>query len=235
MVDKKVKRLYRILDFSHVVQIFEKKELYFSRPAAWDDPYETLFKHSEDHAIFAQCWSQKSISDAMWRIYSKNGMGVRISTTEEKLRGAMDEAVMDNDFNFQLRKVMYIPKKDVDLRAAQIADNTRKIFVMSDVVDMLYIKRRAFSHEGEWRATLFCPSEKRDNEKKGVTIKIDPYSLIDNILLDPMAPVELVQAFQFYFEKKLKFKGKVGRSTLYKTPVRYSVSDDVMRVNDLLM
>lgn len=30
-------RLYRIMDFSRVVQLFEREELYFSYPTAWDD------------------------------------------------------------------------------------------------------------------------------------------------------------------------------------------------------
>lgn len=32
--------IYRIMDFSRAVQIFENKELYFINPAAWEDPYE---------------------------------------------------------------------------------------------------------------------------------------------------------------------------------------------------
>ena len=48
-----------------------------------------------------------------------------------------------------------------------------------------------------------------------LSIDIDPNDLIDNNLLGPRTPKELVEAFEFYFKEKLKFKGKVTRSVLY--------------------
>ena len=80
--------LYRIMDFHRVVQMFEGEKFHFSHPSTWDDPYEKFIKHHLSHALFAQCWSRAYSSDAMWRIYSPHGLGVRISTTEEKLRGS---------------------------------------------------------------------------------------------------------------------------------------------------
>lgn len=73
------KYLYRIMRFDHAVQVL-KGALYFSHPSQWEDPYETHVKHSYDHAIFAQCWTTASMSDAMWRIYSPNFLGVRLRT-----------------------------------------------------------------------------------------------------------------------------------------------------------
>lgn len=232
-VKQKAQPLYRILDFSHVVQIFEKGELYFANPSSWDDPYETLFKHSKDHALFAQCWSHTGTSDAMWRIYSKNGMGVRISTTEEKLKVVMRAATKANGYKYRLKEVSYCSQKDLELRAAKVASNLSKVFAISEVVDMLYLKRLAFNHEGEWRATLFCPSEPRLSRKKGLVIKVDPHYLIDRILLDPRAPAELVEAFKFYFKSKLGFSGVITRCALYKIPTTYEVRDDTLDVDDL--
>ena len=86
-------RLYRIMDFSRVVQMFEREDLYFSHPTAWADPFEKRVEHESSHALFAQYWCQIGISDAMWRIYSQNGMGVRISTTTNKLSRAVRAAI----------------------------------------------------------------------------------------------------------------------------------------------
>ena len=44
-------KLYRIMDFSKVVQIFETQSLYFANPSCWKDPYEQRIKHSSDHAL----------------------------------------------------------------------------------------------------------------------------------------------------------------------------------------
>lgn len=86
------RKLYRIMGFTKVVRIFESKILYFANPRIWDDHYEQILKPPMDHAVFAQCWGRVSISDAMWRIHSENGMGVRIFTILAKLRGTISNS-----------------------------------------------------------------------------------------------------------------------------------------------
>lgn len=232
-VSKRVTHLYRIMDFSRVVQIFEKKELYFANPSTWDDPYEQLIKHSRDHALFGQCWSRSSTSDALWRIYSQNGMGVRISTTEEKLRAVIRAGIKENAYRYKLDSVEYVSLKDLNAKAKEIAANQKDILVVGEAVKMLYVKRSAFSHENEVRATIYCPSEAKTEGRKGISISVDPHSFINRILLDPRASDELVDAFKFYFKTKVGFKGEVTRSVLYRKPKGYEVPDDVMSIEDL--
>lgn len=211
-------KLYRIMDFTKVVQIFESQKLYFANPSVWDDPYEQMLKHPMDHAIFAQCWGRLSTSDAMWRIYSKNGMGVRISTTPNKLRETIKASTDRLGLKYRLRPVEYKNKVTLNREAKNIELDLRESYTVARAVDMLYMKRDSFRHETEWRAALYSVSENRTMPKVGLTIPVDPHFLIDNILLDPRAPEELVNAFKFYFERKLKFKGDVVRSALYKVP-----------------
>lgn len=225
--------LYRTLDFSRVVQIFEKKELYFVNPSVWDDPYEERIKHSKNHALFAQCWCQLGISDAMWRIYSQNGMGVRISTTKEKLESALKALAKEKKYKYRVRKVVYKSQKAFEIEAAKIAGELNEGFDIGRAADMLYLKRDAFRHESEWRATLYFPNEKDIGGTKAVKIPIDPHSFIDRILLDPRAPDELVEAFKFYFKNKIKFKGEVVRSQLYKAPRQLSVEYEEISIDDL--
>lgn len=229
----KIQRLYRIMDFSRVVQIFEKEEIYFAKPSTWDDPYEQRIRHAEDHAIFAQCWGQTPISDAMWRIYSQHGTGVRISTSVDKLTDIMRSACKVHGYRRRLDRVEYRTQKEIDGLTSKIADEMRENFNISRVTDALYMKRDAFSHETEWRATLFTPEASREVEKKGIAIKLDPHYFIDRILLDPRAPEELINAFEFYFKNKLGFKGRVGRSALYKVPDLYVVEENYIGVDDL--
>jgi hypothetical protein len=56
-------------------------------------------------------------------------------------------------------------------------------------------------------------------------VPVDPDKLIDRILLDPRAPGELVEALAFYFKEKIKFKKRVGRSILYKSPTPLVVGE----------
>lgn len=232
-VEESSKRLYRIMDFSRVVQIFEKKELYFAKPSTWEDPYEQRIKHSKDHAIFAQCWSELGISDAMWRIYSQNGMGVRISTTADKIVAVMKAACKEKGYKYRVRSVEYKSQVAINIEAKAIANELRQAFNISRATDMLYLKRDAFRHENEWRATFLALSEDRVSDKKGLAVKIDPHEFIDRILLDPRAPEELVSAFKYYFKSKLKFKGEVARSVLYKSPPPFEIEDDVINIEDL--
>ncbi|MBJ2280852.1 DUF2971 domain-containing protein [Pseudomonas sp. MF6767] len=233
VVGKKTTQLYRIMDFARVVQLFEKKELYFANPSTWDDPYEQLIKHSKDHAVFGQCWSSTHTSDALWRIYSKDGMGVRISTSIEKFREIIRVGIQGKGYKYRLRQVEYVSQIRLNNKAKYVAASLRTVFNIGGAVDMLYVKREAFEHEDEWRATLYCPSEIKADGKKGITIPVDPHRFIKSILLDPRASDELVDAFTFYFKSKLGFKGKVARSVLYKKPKGYEIEDDVLSIEDL--
>lgn len=219
------RRLYRILDFTKVVQIFEKKELYFANPSSWEDPYERHIKHSKNHAIFAQCWSRIPISDAMWRIYSQNGMGVRISTTNVKLAAVLKAAAQKKEYRYRVARVKYKSQADLVVETKKIAADLNESFDISRAIDALYMKREAFDHEREWRATLFSKSENAAKDQKGFTVPVDPHQFIDRILLDPRAPDELVRAFKFFFETHLQYKRSVKRSVLYQSPETIEIDE----------
>lgn len=218
-------RLYRILDFTKVVQIFEKKELYFANPEVWDDPYEKFIRHSKNNSIFAQCWSNTPISDAMWRIYSQNGMGVRISTTKAKLESVLKGSAKRSKYRYRVAEVEYLSRDDFAAETKKLAEDLNESFNISRAVDALYMKREAFDHEDEWRATLYSISEDIDQNKKGFTVPVDPHDFIDRILLDPRAPDELVQAFKFFIQQRLKYKGSVQRSALYRSPEQIKIDE----------
>lgn len=221
------KTLYRILDFTRVVQIFETGQLYFTNPRVWDDPYEERIKHSRNSAIFAQCWSQDPSSDAMWRIYSQNGMGVRISTTEIKLKEALKAEAKKLNYQYRVKKVAYKSTSYINAEARKIADELTLSFDIRRAVDSLYMKRDAFRHEAEWRATIYSRAENGTDKKNGFHVPIDPHIFINRILLDPRAPNELVDAFKFYFQTKLGFEKPVGRSALYRSPEQYTVDNEI--------
>lgn len=206
------------MDFSRVVQMFEKGELYFSHPTAWEDPFEKRVQHQSSHAVFAQCWCQIGVSDAMWRIYSQNGMGVRISTTTKKLSTLVRAAIRPLGYGWDCRQVEYLTQYDLNKRTKAVATELDREFKIQEAVNLLYLKREAFRHETEWRAAIYCPDAGRERVRPGLVVKVDPHKLVDNILLDPRAPKELVEAFQFYFQKKLNYKRRVGPSVLYKSP-----------------
>jgi hypothetical protein len=213
------KYLYRIMRFDHAVQVL-KGSLYFSHPSQWEDPYETHIRHEYDHAIFAQCWTTASMSDAMWRIYSPNFLGVRLRTTQEKLVQVMQAYTASNpSFKRRLEDVRYYSqtkyKKEVAQIEAFMADGDFRS--PSLAADLLCIKRSAFTHENEVRAILFNSNAEREdnNPKKGITVSVEGLSLIDSVLFDPRAPDELCHAMRHYLKDVLKFPGTVRKSKLY--------------------
>lgn len=212
--------LYRIQSFDRVVQIFEERALYFAHPSSWDDPYETRLRHEASSALFAQCWCRSGVSDAMWRIYSPDRLGVRIRTTDVKLRAAIKEGLRGNGIKYRLRPVEYLKEAELNLKIEELADALKENFDPSRAADALQWKRRAFEHEKETRLIVFRQKSTPKGEA-GIKIPIDPHDLIEDILIDPRAPVQFVKAYKLYFQSELKFKGTVSKSRLYseKPPI----------------
>lgn len=214
--------IYRIMDFNRVVEIFTKKQLHFAHPSTWDDKFETQLQHRDSNRFFCQCWTTTSMSDAMWRIYSQNFMGVRISTTRQKL----ERSIIDEHQISYVKDVKYLKAEEHGKEIARISSDLRARHSAKRAADALFYKRNAFDHETECRAVVVCDKADEDDVKDGIKINVDPHDLILSIYLDPRAPQPLVDAFTYYFQNKLKFKGTVRRSTLYRVP-RPEVVDDV--------
>jgi len=206
------------MNFHHVVQLFERRELFFAHPSSWQDPYETRLIHQENHKIYAQCWCSKGVSDAMWRIYSPNHLGIRISTSTKKLRQALEKAKKQGGFDIRQGDVSYLSQFDLNKKARALHAELADSFYISKAIDLLYVKREAFDHEAEYRVVLTDQNAEPDQVAKGLRVPINPTQLIDSILIDPRAPDELAAALAYYFTEKIGFKKKVQRSVLYKTP-----------------
>lgn len=211
-------RLYRIMLFHHVVQLFENNELFFAKPSLWPDPYETQLIHSASNCVFAQCWCTNGVSDAMWRIYSPSHLGVRISTTTKKLGQALKNAAKIRSMNVRLGEVRYLSQRDLQVESRKIYKDLQASFSADRASDLLFLKRFAFSHENEYRALLTVDIPNDDAEKTGLKVPVNAYDLIDNILIDPRAPKELADALIYYFKEKMRYKRRVSVSVLYKAP-----------------
>lgn len=206
------------MNFHHVVQLFENNELFFSRPSQWTDPYETRLVHSAADRVFGQCWCSKGVSDAMWRIYSPNHLGVRITTTTRKLREALEKAAKIRNMTVRLGDVRYVSQHDIQLEARTIHRDLQANYSVERASDLLFLKRSAFSHEYEYRALLTVDTPNPDWEETGLKVPVNPHKLIDNILVDPRAPKELANALIYYFKKHILYTRRVSPSVLYKTP-----------------
>lgn len=210
-------KLYRILRFDHAVKILNGS-LFFSHPSAWDDPYETHIKHNFEHAIFAQCWSKASMSEAMWRIYSPNMLGVRVRTTVSKLEAAMTVFTKNNKgYKRRLSVVEYLPPLKYKSEAKKIGSvlEDKELASASLGADLLCLKRSAYIHEREVRAIIFDGNSTQGSMARGIDVPVDGHKLIESILIDPRAPDELCNAMVHYLKDVLNFSGEVRKSKLY--------------------
>ena len=97
------------------------------------------------------CWHESEHeSDAMWKLYSSSGQGIAIESTIEQLR-----ASLGNLQGLQIDRVRYM-----DFDRDSIEKGHRHY--------ALFIKRKAFEHEREVRATILPPDEGR-----GILVKCD--------------------------------------------------------------
>lgn len=212
--------LYRIVSFDRAVQLLQSNQLYFAHPSSWDDPYERGLLHQDSQNLFAQCWCRKAVSDAMWRIYSSNGLGVRIGTTHSQLETALSRARESDGFTFKIQKVKYLFQEELDFELKRIEKSLKASHSVSRAMSQLFLKRRAFSHESETRVVVYATS--RDGvPRKAYAVTVDAHALINSVWIDPRAPQEYVDAFSTYLKKSIKFKGVVKKSSLYasRTPL----------------
>lgn len=212
--------LYRIVSFDRAVQLLKTNQLYFAHPSSWDDPYERSLIHQDSQRLFAQCWCRKAVSDAMWRIYSSNSLGVRIGTTHAQLEAALSQVKESQGISFKIQKVKYLYQEALDFELQRIEKALTSRHSVSTAMSQLFLKRRAFSHESETRAVVYAGAAE-DETRKAFIVKADARNLINSIWIDPRAPQEYVDAFTAYLKKEIKFKGVVKKSSLYaaRTPL----------------
>ena len=170
------------------------------------------------------------MSDAMWRVYSPDHLGVRLKTTRTKLRSAMKAyARTKPGYQFRVADVKYTTTKSVVLRTERIVNTLNEGWDPKAAADLLFLKRRAFVHEDEVRALIFCPEKSNEVPKRidsGLQIPVDSHSLIESILFDPRAPDALVDALRNFVRDVLGYKGHMAKSQLYTNPNEYLVTGD---------
>jgi len=215
--------LYRIVSFDRAAEIITGGRLYFAHPSTWDDPYEKVLKHERARAIFAQCWCRKALSDAMWRIYSPYGLGVRIGTTRQRIQRVLTAAKNSHQFSFRIQNVEYLSQVDLQAELKTTRTDLAENYSFNNATEPLFLKRRAFDHEQEVRVVVYDASCLDGDPCKGISIKIDPFQLLRSIWIDPRAPNEVVKAYRYYLKEKLGFPGTVEKSGLYAVPDEISV------------
>lgn len=244
--------VYRIFGVERLFQIINDKSLVLLSPGKWEDPYEQalqrLLETKNNNKIYGLCWSTRSRSDALWRIYSPNKLGVRISTTVGHIVDsilARDNKFVEKDFFFGA--VTYLPESTSkpepntalgkhSLSLDRLHFN-RDIFSIADAIkDMLddkdkvawrtpsevaktfLVKRLAFDHESEIRM-IYVDGENYDSQNGTYKIKVDPLKLIRSIQFDPRMKDDVYLSLRKAVNASTgSDRIRMTKSDLYKSP-----------------
>lgn len=223
------KYIYRIISVDRVIELFSTNQNTLVKPIEWDDPYENfilsskikltsgeIIEYNYHDRFYGQCWTLNRASDAMWRIYSPNGDGVRVRTTIRKLLESIYAAQPKlPEVKCYLGKVKYLSEKKLYDVANSIFDDSG--VEVNNLFYSLLVKRRAFKHEDEVRLLYFEMNDDKYSEKL-FKYEIEPNSLIDQMMLDPRFSFEDYKKIKEKIKTKTVFKGDIKRSLLYSLP-----------------
>jgi hypothetical protein len=229
--------VYRVFSHGRLFEMFSNKKLTLTAPRVWDDPFENflakctarldilpldvridpLFKN-----FYGQCWTLCPESDAMWRIYSHDKNGARVSTTAGRLlRCIYDSTDPFADKSYYIGPVCYKTENEIRTifgnprNASGVAfDDTGRGQAIP-----LFIKRMEFEHEKEVRLLYrFNNGNRREERTENLWhFDINPNELFDDILFDPrMNEADVEAGIQKL--RTFGFDKQVSQSTLYKVP-----------------
>lgn len=230
-------KLYHILPYKHFLQILKSKSLYFVNihKSWWDEPYELFYFrpryfraiHSREVPLsveqimtryYAQCWSENRDSDAMWRIYSGvHRDGVRISTTLGKIIQLLYPAT-------NLELLPYVGFMQYEWKMViKSWLNAHSLLTTKEweqaAKDSLFIKRKNFSHEKEFRIILSAPTTLDGGFvnpwQDHATIPIDINDFIEEITFSPFIDKDLKAKHFRTVTRYLDGTAKINQSTLY--------------------
>ena len=218
--------VYRIMSMQRLLEALKKEQLSLVKPKLWDDPFENALlasafefpdgervSFSAKDAVYGQCWTLHRETDAMWRIYSAEKDGVRVTSTPRKLLEALNKTEPEfSNVRCFLGQVIYMKK-------AALLDRLGKIQLLntngSGLAESLLYKRNEFRHEKEVR--LIYSGRDGECTEDIYPFAIHPNDLFEKIMFDPrMDSTEVVAN-----RKKIRgqgFSGRVTQSLLYRAP-----------------
>lgn len=220
--DKEMKKsIYRFISFEKLLEIIIERQIQLIKPKFWEDPFENYLskcnifynEKSADFAslqemIFGQCWTLTPESDALWRIYSTDKKGIRITSKLYKL----DASVYQQGQSF-ICKVNYATKDSIKKHFSNITELNDLLNTRQQIETYLW-KRKEFEHEREIRVLNVVDTSSIDINVNYKTFYIDPNDFIDEICFDPRMDSQIENIY-FKTIKALNYFGKITKSNLY--------------------
>jgi hypothetical protein len=224
------KPIYRIIPYKRLIELFQGKENVLVKPISWEDTFENfaikaklrakngdVLQYNIHERMYGQCWSMNKASDAMWRIYSQDKLGIRIKTTINKLLDSICETTLDrSNCEHCIGKVEYLFEKELTQRAKSTFGKNGEVS-FGNLFRSLLVKRKAFVHEKEIRL-IFLDWGDGAGFDKLFKYSVDPHYLLSQLMVDPRVPYEKFKELKVDIQCQTGFKGDIKRSLLYRLP-----------------
>ena len=261
--------LYKYISFAKFIDLVELERSYLTNIKLWEDTYEgagyvenfgygvskyvlesirsvdnleTGLTNISKKLSYAQSWTDRELeSDAMWRIYSTDKLGVRIAVSKRDIEMQINKTLntIEDSLKVEPYKVDY--DKESNPEDGRMPDGGLL------VDDTLKFKRKAFAHEEEYRFSTCIPIDVKNlasfdivkhpqsNNLNNLKILGDflnkatfkpviyydlPSSMIKEIILDPRASKNDTEMFMKYCKNR-GFTDKnidYRKSDLYNEP-----------------
>ena len=217
----------------------DKKYLWFANPATWKDPFEKRFIEAKyfdgkvekgfrwKNRIFCICMSQTKVSEASWRIYSSDSIGVQLRINREVLLDELKN--MEEDYYVYIGKAEYMKTDEITRNLSEIPFNPpQRTSVNTDTyaARLFMLKRLAFQYEDEIRIMLVKKDEKNAKYSKGIMMpfQCENTDLVQRIVLDPRIGKYTYNLIRDYFIDKWGFTSyKNENQTLVNRVIQSSI------------
>ena len=218
--------IYKFIPFEYVVSIFRANALQIFQTLHWEDVYENFLLKSvasKDEqknlkqlvqSYYGQCWTFRKETDALWRIYSPTKQSVRLQTTIRKLGNATRQCV-ETSADITCATIGPVKYFQPAKFRKWVQARGRSEGAAPALIDSLFIKRTAFSHESELRLILQRKELIAQKGKPHIKLAIDPNKFFNEIALDPRVTDDQVTIYT-HMLRKLGYENRIYRSPLYE-------------------
>lgn len=193
-------KLYRYLSLSQFLEFMEKRKVYLTNINYWEDTWEAPTgkidirdrDSIEKKELIGQSWSMEDVSDALWRIYSKEKEGIMIQTTVRKF------GLIKGIKIAMLGPVIYY--EDLE----EILNKIENPMDYDGISELGFYKRKAFEHEKEVRLITLNDSEYVDGlcqDSGHFLFELDPIEFIEGIIIDPRSEEWYVDTIKYYCKR----------------------------------
>lgn len=205
-------RLFKYMTLDALILSLSSKSWRFWEPTKWEDQFERRFycaKYCPPHQshsapkLYATCVTREAYSKAAWKVYS-NGAGLKTHCAQLELDvKSLREQLRKTDFQYYERSVKYMLESEI-LNLHKQSSPSYKLyfnpFTKNHFLDLLSIKRKAFSYENEVR--LFAVpqdfSERSIRAKcESKDFKINWKDIIKSIRIDSKCSLAELQSLQY--------------------------------------